>query len=69
MALDLIPPEIRDKYEVHEWRHATAILRHEFPDEFADVMVVLSSFRLLKSYIDTGGGRKSKVSEFIDSAL
>jgi hypothetical protein len=69
MGLDLIPPEIRAMYEVQEWRHATAILRHEFPDEFADVMAVLSSFRLLKSHIDTGGGRKSQVSEFIDSAL
>jgi len=37
MALNLIRHEIRDMYEVHEWRHATAILRHEFPDKFAEV--------------------------------
>jgi hypothetical protein len=69
MSTDLIPKAIHNQYEVHEWRHATAILRQEFPEEFRDVMEVLGSFRLLKSFIDTGGGSKSKVSSFIDSAL
>jgi Restriction endonuclease BglII len=69
MGTNLIPDSIRGNYEVHEWRHATAILRQEFPAEFKDVMDVLGSFQLLKSFIDTGGGSKSKVSRSIDSAL
>ncbi len=57
---------ITDKFEIHQWRHASAILKHDFPNEYNDVCSVLTHFRLLKSYIEVGGGRKSKVSEWID---
>jgi hypothetical protein len=66
---DQLPQFIRDHYEIHEWRHALAILRTDFPEEYADVIDVLTRFRLQKSWINTGGGRKSKVSEWIDSEL
>lgn len=54
---------------MHEWRHAVAILKSDFPTEFAEICDVLSRFRLRKSWIDVGGGRKSKVSEWIDGEL
>jgi len=60
---------IQTHYEVHEWRHALAILSSDFPQELADIESVLTAFRLRKSWIDVGGGRKSKVAEFIDSGL
>ncbi len=66
MPISSLPSVIRDNYEIHEWRHASAILEKDFPSEFSDVCDVLSRFRLLKSFIDVGGGRKSKVSEWID---
>lgn len=69
MSVELLPPFIRDNYEVHEWRHALAILRHDFVAEYADICDVLTRFRLQKSWITVGGGRKSKVAEWIDSAL
>ena len=56
-------------YEVHEWKHACAILKQDFPTEWNDICDVLSSFRLRRSWISVGGGRKSMVSESIDSAL
>ncbi len=55
--------------EVHEWRHATAILRADFPEEFTDICSVLERFRLKQDWISVGGGRKSKVSEWIDGML
>jgi hypothetical protein len=64
-----LPSFIRDSYEVHEWRHASAILTSDFPEEWEDIVSVLTAFRLRKSWITTGGGRKSQVSEFIDSHL
>jgi len=64
-----LPQSIRDRYEVHEWKHATAILRNDFPDEWQDIIDVLNAFRLCQSYITTPGGRKSKVSGFIDDFL
>jgi hypothetical protein len=68
-TLEQLPQFIRDNYEVHEWRHALAILRSDFPQEYHDMMEVLQRFRLQKSWINTGGGRKSKVSEWIDKEL
>jgi len=67
MPLASIPPFVRDHYEIHEWRHASAILATDFPSEFQDVCEVLSAFRLKKSSIIEPGGRKSKVSGWIDS--
>jgi len=64
-----IPTILVDKYEVKEWRHALAILTADFPNEWADIVAVLSDFRLCHSFISQGGGRKSKVSEWIDNQL
>jgi len=69
MSAPQISAFINANYEVHEWRHATAILRNDFTEEFADICAVLSEFRLRKEWITVGGGRKSKVSESIDGAL
>jgi len=69
MAISKLPASIREHYEVHEWRHALAILRQDFPSEYSDVCDVLCRFRLSKSWIAVGGGRKSKVSEWIDTEL
>ena len=69
MGKDLLPQFILDHYEVHEWKHACAILKIDFPHEWNDIISVLSKFRLKKSWLTQPGGRKSKVSEFIDSKL
>ncbi len=58
---------ITEKFEIHEWRHASAILKQDFPQEYDDVCSILTRFRLLRSQIDVGGGGKSKVSQWIDS--
>jgi len=69
MPVELIPITIRENYEVHEWKHAVAILSQDFPEEWNDILEVLHSFRLKESWITDPGGRKSKVSEYIDSFL
>ena len=69
MGVDLLPAFVRDHYEVHEWKHACAILRQDFPNEWQDICALLTQFRLRKSWITVGGGRKSQVSEHIDHAL
>ena len=69
MKQELLPPFIREHYEVHEWRHALAILKGDFPDEWKDIEELLTNFRLCQSWLTQGGGRKSKVSEAIDSFL
>lgn len=69
MGPNLLPPFILENYQVHEWKHACAILHNDFPNEWADILDVLTEFRLKKSWLTVGGGRKSKISKFIDSFL
>ena len=69
MSTDLLPTFILEHYEVHEWKHACAILKEDFPHEWNDIVSLLTEFRLKKSWITNPGGRKSKVSEYIDSYL
>lgn len=69
MGVDLLPAFVISHYEVHEWKHACAILRQDFPQEWQDLCSLLANFRLKKSWLTVGGGRKSKVSEDIDSYL
>jgi hypothetical protein len=69
MTVDLLPTFIRNHYEIHESKHACAILKQDFPQEWTEIIEVLTAFRLRKSWLTVGGGRKSKVSESIDSEL
>ncbi len=69
MTKDVLPQFIHDHYEVHEWKHACAILHQDFPNEFRDIVEVFTNFRLRKSWLTVGGGGKSGVSEGIDQAL
>ena len=69
MLQSRLPPFIRDTYECHEWKHASAILSQDFPAEWQDLIDLLTQFRLRKSWITTGGGNKSNVSAAIDGFL
>jgi len=69
MGPNLLPKFILNHYEVHEWKHACAILSSDFPNEWTDIVDVLTKFRLKKSWLTIGGGRKSKISAFIDIFL
>jgi len=60
---------IRDHYEFHEWRHGSAILASDFPEEWDEILEVLSTFRLYRSEISVAGGSKSLVAGRIDRAL
>lgn len=69
MSIEQIPEFLRKNYEIHEWKHAIAILKNDFSTEWTNIVETLEQFRLRKSWIAVGGGRKSKVSEAIDSSL
>jgi len=51
MTLDVFPEFVTQNYEIHQWRHACAILAKDFPSELADLADVLTRFRLRKSWI------------------
>ena len=61
-----LPDDIREKFHCYEWRHAAAILRHEFPEEFEDVVEVLRKFHLSSADFLNPGKNKSEMSKRID---
>lgn len=69
-TFELIPKELFDLYEFHEWRNAIAVLSAAYPEEWADILAVLANFRLLRSDIETEKdekfGDRSKVVIRID---
>jgi hypothetical protein len=65
----VFPADLREYYEVEEWRNACAVLSVAHPSEWSDLLDVLRRFRLLRSDIgETGvkGGGKSFVAKRID---
>lgn len=69
MSLKQLPAFIRQNYELHEWKHATAILKTDFPRELKDVVDALTAFRVYKSHIVVGGGGKSKVVQELEKTF
>lgn len=61
-----IPEEIRQAYEIKEWKHASAILAADFPEQWGDILAVLRAFRLKRSHVIVGGGSKSLVARELD---
>lgn len=61
MGVELLPQAIRDVWQVHEYRHACAVLATDFRKEWGDLLHVLTRFQLLRSNILTPGGRKSPI--------
>jgi hypothetical protein len=68
-TLRLIPKHLFELYEFYEWRNAVAVLRGAYSREWANLLEVLDTFRILRSDIgekgEKGGG-KSKVAIRMD---
>ncbi len=69
MATTDIPSILHDSYEIHECRHASAVLMKDFPEEWENICEVLRGFKLLKSHVAVPGGSKSLISAAIDAPL
>jgi len=69
VALSDLPAALRRNYEVHEWRHVSAVLCTDFPNEWSDIIAVLSGFRWKKTQISVGGAAKSSVADSIDQGF
>ena len=62
-----VPRQIERFYEIHEWRNALPILVAAHPDEWKDVLTVLTEFRLLRNDVLAPGGRKSRIANKLDA--
>lgn len=66
---DYIPLDILEKYEVHDYRHAAAILCNEFKNEFEEIIQALRDFSFCLSDIQTGGGNESNLPKKVSEIL
>ncbi|MFY9232833.1 MAG: BglII/BstYI family type II restriction endonuclease [Fimbriimonadaceae bacterium] len=64
-----LPDQILKDYEVHEWKHAAAILNQDFPDQLKDIIDILTTFRVHHGDIIVGGGGGSKVTQKLNHAF
>ncbi|MCC6470929.1 MAG: restriction endonuclease [Alphaproteobacteria bacterium] len=65
----VVPRNIRAFWEVYEWRHASVVLANAFPDEWEDILGIMTTFKLSKEDVFDPGKNKSSVSSRIDKAL
>lgn len=63
------PQNLLDLYEIYEYRHASAILHAEYPDEFSDICSALLKFRFTDEQIAVGGGNESAIPKAISSLI
>jgi hypothetical protein len=56
-----IPEDVSTLYEVHNYKHAAAILAREFPNEFEEVCRALRRFRFTPDEILEAGGNESRI--------
>jgi len=68
-TIHLIPEDIRELYEVHEWRNAAGVLYTAHPEEWNEVMEALRGFRFKTSDVLAPGKNKSELAKSFDSAL
>jgi CRISPR-associated protein Csd2 len=66
---DHIPKDLQSLYEVHDYRHAAAILAKEFPTEFQEIYDVLMEFRFTEKDITDAGGNESRIPKIFSTLL
>lgn len=64
-----LPSEINDFYELHDFRHAAAILKNEFPTEWDDLCRVLRTFRFTEKIVKTPGDSESQFPKIFSQLL
>ena len=64
-----IPEDILELYEVHDFKHAAAILANEFPDQFNEICNVLRKFRFNIEDIIAAGGNESNIPKIFSDIL
>jgi hypothetical protein len=61
--------KINRKYDIYEFRHASTLLRYDFPEEHGQLVDLLDDFEITYEDITTPGGRKSPIAKKFDDAL
>lgn len=69
MYTDLIPQELCEKYEFHNYGHALEILTSACAEEWEDIIHCLTKFSLSKADLLAAGGNESPIPKRFDDLL
>ncbi len=64
-----LPPELRNKYEFHNFGHALEILPQAYPEEWNDLLSALRGFTIPISEVIASGGNKSAIPTHFEDLL
>lgn len=64
-----IPPDLREKFEFHNFGHALEILPQACPDEWCELLSALRDFAIPMAAIEKSGGNESDVPKRFDGLL
>jgi hypothetical protein len=67
--IDYLPEDIKELYEIHDYKHAAAILANEFPDQFNEICSALRTFKLTEENITARGGSESQIPKNVSNIL
>lgn len=65
----LIPDDISEYFEIHEWRNAIGVLLTACPSEWAEIQASLRAFRLMRSEVVAAGGSRSAIVDRFERPL
>ena len=66
---DYVPEQISALYEVHDFKHAAAILATEFNPQFREICEALLAFKFTKKDIIEGGGNESNIPKILSNLM
>lgn len=66
---DHIPASIADRYEIHDFHHAAAILATEFRTEFRELCDALNAFSITADVVRKPGGNESEIPKSVARIL
>lgn len=66
---EVFPQNIIDRFNIAETRNAAVILKSTQPEAFADIVEVLSSFKLTLEKLARAGGSKSMIAKELDDSF
>lgn len=58
---DVVPANLQDLYEIHDFQHAAAILSVDFPELFDEICTTLARFRFTEQWVRDPGGNESEI--------
>jgi len=68
-TLHLIPKDIQDRWEIHEWRNAAGVLSTACPKEWEDLVAALRTYSISTSDVIVGGKNRSALAKKFDAFL